>query len=266
MAGDTFSGPVLRDIVRKRSDVLDSLAAGPADKPALVDRVGVSRSTVDRAVDSLVEAGLIRRRDGRYHVTEQGRLALTTYEEYVERTDALAAAGPVLAGLPGDVSVDRRLVETGTVRIAEPHAPESAITEAVRELEAAQELFVFSPVVKSNYVRPVYEEVAERGLEATLVLEGGATESLASLAEVTGVVESLLAADSFSLYRTERDLPFMLYLMRGAESDAVGITVHEDGGIVGSVTSRDPDAVAWGRELFDEVLEDTDPVPSASLL
>ena len=259
--GDTDpSGTSLRKIVRKRAEMLDSIESEPADKPGLVDRLDVSRSTVDRAVDTLRDADLVRRDGNVYRVTIQGRHALSAHQEYVERTDAVAEAGPLLGSVPESAEVNRRLIRTGTVRLANPNAPEKAIMGAVRELESARQLSVFSPVIKSNYVRPVHEQVSTRGLETRLVLGRGATESMAELATVTDIAESLVSADSFSLYTTDRELPFLLYLMRGEESDAVGITVHEKGGIVGTVTTENPEAAAWGRDLFEDVLEEAEAV------
>lgn len=266
MGVEELQGPALRETLRKRADVLASIRDAPAGKPALVERLEVSRSTVDRAIDSLVETGLIRRADGEYHATAHGRLALDTYQEYLDTTDTLAEAAPLLDGLPVDVSVPRSLFENGTVRVAKPHAPENAITEAVRELQFAEQLLVFSPIVKSNYIRLVQEQVEERDLDVTLVLETGASESLAALMDMTETVTHLLESESFSFYSTDRNLPFMLYLMLGGESDTVGITVHEDGGIVGSVTASDPDAVAWGREWFDDVMTDAETVKPSTLL
>jgi len=254
------SGTSLREIVRKRAEMLNSIASEPADKPRVVDRLDVSRSTVDRAMDTLCDADLVRRDDNEYRVTVLGRHALSAYQEYAERTDAVAEAGPLLGSIPEWAEVNRQLVEMGTVRLAGSHAPEKAIMGAVRELESAQQLSVFSPVIKSNYIRPVHEQVSTRGLETRLVLNRGATESMAELATVTDSVESLVSADSFSLYTTDRKLPFLLYLMRGKESDAVGITVHENGGIVGTVTTDDSEAVAWGRDLFEDVFEEAEAV------
>lgn len=265
MDSEELQGTTLRETVRKRSDVLDSLRSDPAPKPELVERLDVSRSTVDRAVDSLRETGLIRRTGGQYHVTVHGRLIVESYQEYVDATDALAKAAPILDTIPLDSGIDRSLLESGTIRLADPHAPENAITAAVEELQSAERLRVFSPIVKSNYINLVHEEVAEAGLDTDLVLGQGASESLASLATVTETLEGLLGAESFSLYTTDAELPYMLYLMTGG-TDAVGITVHDDGAIVGSVTANDPDAVAWGRERFDEVMAAAQKADKSNLL
>jgi len=263
MGSEQPAGATLRETVRKRDDVLASVRESPAQKPTLVDRLDISRSTVDRAIDSLLDAGLVRRVDGSYSLTPQGRLMLEAHDEYVAATETFADAAPLLDSLPTDAEVPRSLFERGTIKIADPHAPESAITGAVEELQSSDRLLVFSPVVKSNYVRLVHQEMADRDLEAELILERSASSSLRSLAGVSGAVEGLLDADQFSLSQTEADLPLMLYLLLGGERDVVGITVHEDGGIVGSVTSDDPEAVAWGRETFTEVNSAAEQLPKS---
>lgn len=264
MDSSDIAGSRLRETVRKRADVLESLRRDPGGKRALVDRLDVSRSTVDRAVESLRETGLIRRPDGQYRVTPLGRLLSDRHREYSEATDALAAAAPLLEAVPLGASVDRSLLETGTIRVADPHAPENAITAAVEKLRSAERLRVFSPVVKSNYLGLVHEEVAGRGLETELVLGRGASESLAALADVTDTVEGLLEAPSVSLYTTDAEVPYMLYLMTG-DTDTVGVTVHDEGAIVGSVTSTDPAAVEWGRDRFEDVKTGADGVDGSNL-
>lgn len=262
---EELQGATLRETVRKRSDVLGSLLRAPASKPDLVDRLEISRSTVDRAIDALREPGLIRRADGLYHATAHGELLLDCHREYSESTDALAEAAPILDALPVDCTIERALLENGTIRLADPHAPESALTAAIEELKTAERLRVFSPVVKSSYLSMVHEEVTEAGLETDLVLGQEATESLASLATVTETVEQLLQAESFDLFTTDDGLPFVLYLMTG-ETDAIGVTVHDDGGIVGSVTANDPEAVEWGRTLFEEMMSSVQSPDTAELL
>jgi len=259
--GDTeLIGSTLRETVRKRSNVLESLSEGAAPKPTLVDRLDVSRSTVDRAIDNLSARDLVRRDGDGYRVTTHGRMALESYREYVATTDSLARASPLLSSIPTDVDVDAALFEHGDISLAEPHAPENAIAPAIDYLQSAERLLVFSPVVKSSYISLVHEEVAGSELELELVLGRGASESLASLAAVTDTVDGLAVADTVSFFRTGTDLPFTLFLMLDGGGDTVGVTVHDGGAIVGSVTSQALDAVEWGRETFEEVRATADPL------
>lgn len=266
MRRDTLGGSTLRDTVAKRTDVLASIRESPARKPELTERLDVSRSTVDRAVDSLVETGLITRDDGRYHVTAHGRLSLDARREYVESTDALADAAPLLQAIPRDAEVPRPLVEDGIIRLAKPHAPENALTAPVEQLETAERLLVFSAVVKSSYMNLVHNEVVENDLDVDLVLSEQATESLASLAGAIGTVEELLDSERFSLYTTEARLPFTLFVAPDERTEVVGIMAHENGGIVGSATCGAETALEWGRNMFDDVIADADPVQKSELM
>jgi predicted transcriptional regulator len=265
MGDREHSGSDLREAVRKRSDVLATLRDEPAQKPALVDRLDVSRSTVDRAIEALRDRDLVRRDGDGYRVTTHGRLAHDSYRAYVERTDSLAAAAPLLAAVPAGARVDPALFERGDISVAEPHAPENAIAPAIEYLRSAERSLIFSPVVKSSYVSLVHEAVTDRGLELELVLGAGASESLASLAAVTDTVDGLAAAESASLYRTDRRLPFTLFLMLDGGADTVGVTVHDDGAIVGTVISQAPDALAWGRAQFEQFRDGAEPLSTEAL-
>jgi len=266
MGRDAQAGSTLRQTVGKRADVLASVRDEPARKPALTERLDVSRSTVDRAVDSLVDAGLIARADGRYHITTHGKLVLDTHQEYVASTDALADAAPILRALPRTTTVPRSLVEDGVIRLAEPHSPETALMEPIQRLETAERLYVFSEVVKPSYLDLVHTEVMESGLEVELVLGEQATASLSSFAGAIGTVEELVDSDLCSLYQTGRDLPFTLYLAPDDRTEVVGVMAHREGGLVGSATSDADDALAWGRERYEDVAADAEPVPTGELL
>ncbi|MXR51802.1 MarR family transcriptional regulator [Halovenus sp. WSH3] len=266
MQREEIDGPALREQVRKRSDLLGTLRSEPMTKAELVDHVDVSRSTVDRAIDSLETTGFVERRDGRYRVTTQGRLVTESYQRHVDRTDALAAAAPILDCLPPGAHIDPLMFETGSVHVADPHVPEQAIAGAVEALSSADRVRVFSPVVKSNYINLVHEQIADRDAEMTLVVGPEASQSLSSLASVTDAVEGLLTNESFDLRVAESSLPYMLYLITGGETETVGVTVHDDGALVGSVISTDSDALSWGRQRFDAVADRAEPLPESQLL
>src|SRR6056297_4211338 len=90
------------ETVGRRADFLERLAEEPLRKRAMVDALGHSRSTVDRAIAALEEAGLVERTDEGYVSTLAGRLAVERYREYVADSAAVLDAGGVLAPLPTD--------------------------------------------------------------------------------------------------------------------------------------------------------------------
>lgn len=266
MTETSFDDSEVRDILRKRSDILATLAETPATKPALTDRLDVSRSTVDRAIDDLTDYELIKRDADRYRVTPVGEYLLRSYEAYVAETEQLCAAVPVMSiADERGVKIHKSLLTEGELRLADPRAPEGALESAIEKLQQAERLRVFSRVTKSSYINLLHTEIVERGLEVELILGAEGIESLVDLAEVTDKVGGLLTADRFSLYRTDADLPFTLYLMSGP-TDSVGVTVHKNGGIVGAVTAETESAVSWGHDEFSSMMETATPVSGSELL
>ncbi|WP_455550781.1 hypothetical protein [Haloarcula laminariae] len=77
MTGDESS---LRNVLDKRSDVLRYLSETSARKPELVDELPISRSTVDRSIQDLLEVDCVTEIEGRYTATKTGLLALTEYD------------------------------------------------------------------------------------------------------------------------------------------------------------------------------------------
>ncbi|GCF16203.1 hypothetical protein Harman_41380 [Haloarcula mannanilytica] len=112
--------------VAKHRDVLTVLST-PATKPELVETLDISRSTVDRAIDELVDHALVERRGSEYVATYAGRHGVAAYERYLDRVSALEAAQPVLGELLPDVDIDPAVLEGAQIVESTPEAPEAPI-------------------------------------------------------------------------------------------------------------------------------------------
>lgn len=265
MASDGVDGERVRDVLRKRADVVAALSADRLDKPALGDAVGVSRSTVDRAVAELVETGLIRRVNGQYEATHAGQLGLETYREYRDVTDTLGEAERLLDALPDDAPVGTDLLEGGTVTYADPALPEAALTEVLSRLPAAETLRGFAPVVKTNYVSMLEDAVVEEGLSVEIVVKTETLDSLQSLATARGAVAEFFAADAVDVFTTDEDLPYALWLLDGPDLEHAGITVHEGGAVVGVLSNERPEVVANYRAQYESIRERSNSLDAEAL-
>ncbi|WP_049979490.1 helix-turn-helix transcriptional regulator [Halolamina rubra] len=253
MVTDGVDGERVRDVLRKRSDVLAALSTQRRDKPALADAVGVSRSTVDRAIAELVETGLVREVGGRYEATHAGELGLETAREYRDATDTLGAAEPLLDALPEDAPVGTDLLEGGTVTYADPALPEAALTEVLDRLPEAETLRGFAPVVKTNYVSMLQDAVVEAGLSVEIVVQTATLDSLRTITAARPAVAEFFGADAVDVLTTDEQLPYALWLLDGPDVEHAGITVHDGGAVVGVLSNDDPDAVANYRDQYASV-------------
>jgi len=260
MVTDGVDGERVRDVLRKRSDVLAALSTERHDKPALCDAVGVSRSTVDRAIAELVETGLVREADGQYEATHAGQLGLDTYCGYRDVTDTLGAAEPLLDALPDDAPVGLDLLDGGTVTVTDPSLPEAALTEVLDRLPAAETLRGFAPVVKTNYVSMLQDAVVEEGLSVEIVVKADTLDSIQTIAAARPGVAEFFEADAVDVFTTDEALPYALWLLDGPGLEHAGITVHDGGAVVGVLSNDDPDVVATYRDQYESVRERARPL------
>lgn len=229
--------------LEKRSDLLRRLADGPMEKPALRDAMGVSRSTVYKALRELEDLGLVRRGEDGYALTAFGRLARRAHDDYRATIHRLCTARAVVDAVPDDALVPLALVRQGRVVGATRHAPERPMSVYEALAADSARMCVLSPVAVPRYVSRVHERVVERGdLVVELVVTDDAFEYLADANEKW---DDLLTADGFSAYRTDREVPFGLTLF---DDEAAVVTTYNDaGGLRGVLLSDAPEAVAWGE-------------------
>lgn len=252
----------VREAVRKRRALLAAVAAQPREKPALVDDLSVSRSTVDRGIDDLTGTDLVERTDRGFAATTAGELALDAYETYVAQMEGLAAARPVLNALSDAADIPPAVLANCEVSLPSPHVPENALEPAVSELPSADRLRGLAPVVKPSYVTLLYEHVVENDLDVEVVIEDGLRDTLDDLVHGREKFEELMAADSFTLLETNRDLPYALWVVDDGDGCA-GMTVYEDGRIAGVIVNDDASVTDWYEDRYAAFRADAVPVESA---
>jgi predicted transcriptional regulator len=253
---DQVRGEQVREVLAKRGDALAALVEDRLDKRALVAALDVSRSTVDRSVADLVETGLVSRADGGFEATQAGELALESHREYTNATDSLGGAIPLLDALPDDAPIGNELLKGASINLAEPRAPEAALTDVVSRLPDADTLRGFAPVVKTNYVSMLHNVVTSGEIDIEIIVQSGALESLQSVATARQDVGEFLAAESVDVLETSTSLPYALWLLESETFGRAGLTVHDGGAIVGVLTNDRPEAMDTCREQYEAVRAD----------
>lgn len=249
MESDDVGGEAVRDALRKRHMVLAALSERPLEKPALVEQLPISRSTVDRSIEDLRAIGFVDRTDEGFQTTVVGELARDTYQEYVDRTDRLGAAATLLNALPDASMIDQAMLMDCTIKTPEPHAPEAALGPVIEGLRSATTLRGFAPVIRPSYVSILADHLSNDGMTIEIIIR---PEVRASLSQVHNVADlkALLTADSVQLLETEATLPYALWLHDG-DTAPVGLTIYgEDGAIEGLIANDTDAAVAWAEEVY----------------
>jgi predicted transcriptional regulator len=244
---DEESVDALVGLVDRRRELLGAVVEQPREKPALVETLDVSRTTIDRGLRRLREAGLAVRTDDGFAATAGGRLLLRSVRRHRADVAAAGDARDVLAALPADLDLPCVLMRDATVHEAAPPAPNRALAPLRDLLGRADRAAVLSASVADERSVHLFRERACEGLALEMVFSETVLSYL--VAEHRDALAAYLSAGP--VYSVS-DLPFSLVLAEtptGRECQVVlfGTT----GEFVGLVVADTPGAVAWAERTVE---------------
>jgi predicted transcriptional regulator len=233
------------DIARKRRAFLERLAATPAWKRDLIDDLGRSRSTVDRAVASLVDAGLVERTDAGFVTTYSGRLMLDQVREAAAVVDTVADAAGTLNHLPTDIPREGRFFDGATIVSMEERSP-AAVLRGITEVASEADRFRGAAFVANDerFIDTLFGRSVEAG---PLEVEFLVTEPLAAWMSdaYADRVRAIVGSDHADVHVVE-SLPHAFYLAERDSGTTAYLGVHGDhDNFVGYVENDSRAAVEW---------------------
>lgn len=243
----------LVSLLSSRTKFLDELAATRREKRELVERLDVSRSTVDRALRELEMVGLVEQSDGTFGATATGRLAVEEYDRFANVLDDVASARRLLGTLPPDVDIDVALVEDAEVLLSDgpaPHSPLLSVEENVSEASAG---WGFSrAVTQPRFIDLFYERTTAGDLAFEMIYERAVLEHVLSTypAKFAEMVED----GEFRVLVVE-SLPFGMGLFELDDRSEVDVIVYDDRELTGVVRNDASGAVEWARARYERVRE-----------
>jgi len=252
-------------VLAKRRDVLAALCDGPVRKRRLVDELGVPRTTLDRGVRELVDAGLAERVDGGVRATAVGTRALSERDRYRARLDGLERGEPLFEALPDDTELDAQFLAGASVCRPDPSLPDGVVERLFESVRAADEVYGVAPAALSGHLDTFDAEATAGGAVPKMVVTPAVLEHLiehrperfaADLRE--GAVEFLCAPVeiAFGVWIAAHD----------DRDDEAGIVAYTDTGVGGVAVNDDPGAVDWARERFDRARSNAEPVTPETVL
>lgn len=241
----------LTDILQKRSLLLELLADTPHDQRDLRDKLGVSRSTIYKAIQELTDAGLVTDRDGEYTLTGFGRLAWQRHDEYVARLSRLDTGRRLIETLPDDRRFPPTLFERGRIVVPGRHAPERPLDRLSDAGGNAERLRVVSPSGIPRLLADLHANAEAGEQTVRIVVE---TDALSRLRSSYNRFAEAVATDGLEIRHLERELEFAIVLF---DDEEIGLFGYDSGALVGAVFASDDGAVRWGERLFDRFVEES---------
>lgn len=238
--------PSLLETVARRVSILDHLLEESADKRDLEGALDVSRATIDRAINSLSEAGCIDYQDGVWEMTLLGRLAHNNYKQLAREYEGLTLAQPVLRHLSTKIPLDADILIDADIHLAQAPAPHAPIQHLEKLLEQSQQVKGMSPVTLPKYIDLFYNQIVTQNTDTDLVLGDEVVEYL--WLNYHSDMDDALKADNCRMWRLEDEPPFGLVLV---DREAIWIGVHgDDGGLKGAIVNNTESAISWASDVF----------------
>lgn len=240
-------------LLSRRHDLLTLLQEGTRTKGELQTALGVSRSTVDRAIRSLEAESIVNRESGGVSLTQYGRVVLSGCEQFRNGLVGLESAKPLFSSFDTDRPIPFDFFRDVDVVTSDRQSPHRPITAWQQFLDDASEVQSVITGLVPEYVRTYHTQVVEYGVTAEVVVEPSVLERL--LTTHTDSVNDMIDTDRFEIYEMSTEPTYSVNVGDTDGREAAMLTYGERG-ITGFLRSSRPEAVAWAETIFERQKSD----------
>lgn len=242
-----IDGGELREVLSKRHIVLEALLDDWKTRPQLVDELNYSRSTIDRAIDDLCDAGCIERTGSEFRATFPGKLALETHQQYQNKTKLIQQETDLLANLSFDSPLDHSFLD-GAQIYSSATTPGVADQPVYDLLPSATKFTGISPVIYREYLEALTDRLHDGGFDLEVI---ATTELLESMQEnYADEFASLAEFNSIDVYVIDEFPSHSLWVLYQDSATYAGMAIFDEGGKKGSIINDSDEAVAWVENQY----------------
>ncbi|MFB6126093.1 MAG: tetratricopeptide repeat protein [Halolamina sp.] len=233
-------------LIARRFDCIEALVAGPVNPRGLVDSLSSSRSTVNRALRELTDAGLARRTSEGYVATPAGRLVADEYRRFAERAGAALDRSDAVEPLPVDTTLAPSVVATADVIRADDGDDARPLAQVTAALDDADRVQLLTPVSPPTPLVSACRNRAVDGAVVEAVAPGSVLDGLAAEFRRDDVAVRSIEPES------DADVPDFSLVVTDA---VVAVVVYDRRAVHATLVSDDEDAVDWARQEFRRVAD-----------
>ncbi|QOS10740.1 HTH domain protein [Haloferax gibbonsii] len=236
-------------VLNRRSALLECLLQQPRDKRTLVDKLDVSRSTIDRGVRELESAGIVAYEGGMYGLTPVGEFlgqAFTDFQDTIETTTRLA---PFLQLVDPDwFDIDLRSLQTARIWVAEANDSFGPLDSHIETVQAAHRYRGLLPSVGRESMEVKYRSILEHESEHEVIVDRTVAEVLQS-EPVVDLFEDMIATGRVSVYVCDDPIPQYLGLF---DQTVMQVGSCGNNGIpYALLETADDESFAWAARKYE---------------
>jgi predicted transcriptional regulator len=247
------------DLVRSRIrvEILAALRAGAATKYELRERLDCSRTTVDRNLEHLQEAGWIEQAPGGYELTTCGEIVVEQATAYLETVTAAKRLQPILRWLPRDeLDIDVRHFADAEITTASDGQPMAMVDRHVQAVSRTPTARMVLPVASPQGLKAQVENFSLSELSVTVVVPPAIADAFLNDSQFADTIASMREAGAIDVSVTEKSIPYYL----GILDDIVQIGVDEDGQPRGLLESAAEPVREWAEQTFESYKQAATPL------
>ena len=246
----------LLETVFKRAEFLEALDETPAAKRELVDRLDVSRSTVNRGIWDLEQSGLVGYEDGDYRLTVAGRILYERHRRYEASVDAVIGSVGLLELLPLSAPLGIEFLEDADVYVAADPAPSVPVMVLSRIISGSAGVRVLSRSHAAPKTMDALREAIDGRGAAEIVFRDGVYDHVE---DAYNWFADRVTGGDVRAYRTD-DLPYGRIVADHGEQTYGSLVVYDGNSIAGVMVNDTDAAVEWATDVFERYRAAAEPV------
>ncbi|RDI70007.1 helix-turn-helix transcriptional regulator [Halopelagius longus] len=223
----------------------------------LAECVDVSRTTLQRNLDTLAAAGWVRRSGRTYRITTAGDAVARSFEEFREVVEITERLSPFLRFVPREeFGADVRCLADADLLCADPPDPYAVRNRHVRALKEMDECRMAVPFTGLHAQETLRDRIVGHGARAELVVEPEVAETLRTKSRYASLYDEMAATGRYRVYVHEGPVRYGVALI----DDTAQFVAHEEYEPRALVETDDDDAVSWAAAAFAEYKREATPL------
>jgi predicted transcriptional regulator len=249
----------LLSLVSNRRRFLSYIDKEQSHKRDIVDDMGVSRSTVDRALSDLSNEQLVVRTDQGYKITKKGKISLETIESSLATLVSIENGTKLLNYLPRDIDVPPSVFEESEVYPSEEPNPLMPVERSVNRLEACDRVIGLPYGDTHPKLSELFFERSRSGeLEVELVVNQSFADHV-----ITRYGSQMAYYYRNQNHKTwvNQDVEFGFLLFYEGDGERLHLNAHGPmGNHQGHIETSSTPAIRWAENAFRELKRDGRPL------
>ncbi|WP_267643141.1 tetratricopeptide repeat protein [Haloarchaeobius amylolyticus] len=250
MDGDDVSDAL--ELLDRRYRFLECIESGPAHVRDLTAALGVSRSTVNRGVRELTEAGWIARTDEGYVLTTAGSLVLDHHRDHLAGLRAVQSNHDLFDPIPPATPLEPAVLAGADITLSSSNRQYELLEQIHAMLDRATSLRALWPVAADDRSLSEVVGIAARGGSVTVAADPDIAERLQAEAETNGgVAQGSWHVESCDVLPRRLGV---VDLVTDDERCVLLVVYSPTGGIHAVVENGSVGARRWADDLFRQYL------------